>query len=305
VALIGHGTESIPPRGWGATERVIWNLHKDHDRHGFDSRIINTTDPRAIVRQLGAFEPDLIHLHAEGLIEALAPYVRARPTPVALTSHDAGLTRSLPPAVERAAPHVDAFFALSPAIRETLAGRGFAPVFYVPNGVDTDRFRPLAKWPNTVLAVGSNRPRKRLPDIAQFFLARPDYQLTICGPETHRADAKHPAIPRGPNITLRGNLEEAELARVFGESEYFVHLSRHEACPLVVREAMAAGCKVWASPVSAQDVKNVARSWEEAVSDPQLGERARREAVERLDWSVIVARTVEVYREIDARWRSR
>ena len=103
-------------------------------------------------------------------------------------------------------------------------------------------------------------------------------------------------------VTL-GNVSQDEVARRLGESEFFVHLSRSEASSLAVREAMAAGCRVWTAPYNAQDLENVALFWEEAVRDTELGARARQEAVERLAWSAVVARTVEVYQEVLSRRR--
>jgi hypothetical protein len=111
-----------------------------------------------------------------------------------------------------------------------------------------------------------------------------------------------PLIPTGPNIRILDNTPEDDVARLLGESAYFVHLCSQEACPLVVREAMACACRVWTVPENAQDLKNVALSWEDALADEELGTRAAREARESFDWSTIVAQHAQVYAETMAQW---
>ena len=128
---------------------------------------------------------------------------------------------------------------------------------------------------------------------------------TLCGPEMQaRRGRGWPVIPTGPNINILGNLAESEVARLLGESEYFVHLCELEASALVVREAMACACRVWTVPQNAQDLKNVALSWEEAGTDAEVGMRAAREARESFDWSCIAAQHARVYAETLARWRA-
>lgn len=304
VAFVAHGGIRIPPKRWGATERVIWNLHKDCQKHGFDSTVVNTKDPGEIVRRLGEYRPNLVHLHAEGLIAPCRAYCSTQPTPLLMTSHTAwphANGEAMPAMLAEPATQCDTIVALSPSLRERFLQHGCTSVCYIPNGVDTSLFRPLAKKPHSVLAVGRNAPRKRLPEIARFFLEKPQFQLTICGPGADDPPEPRLQIPKARHITLLGNQTEAQIARLAGQSEYFVHLCEVEASALVVREAMACGCKVWTAPYNAQDLKNVSLTWEGAISDPELGRRAAQEAVDELDWSHIVRRHVELYRATLAR----
>jgi glycosyltransferase involved in cell wall biosynthesis len=304
VALIGPGTLSIPPQGWGATERVVWNIHQRARDAGFETVIVNTKDPDEISEQCARFAPDLIHLHYDLRLRHCLPYLIAHPTPLVTTCHDPRLPTELPPEVAPSIDLADAVIALSPTILERLRSRRDA-VHYVPNGVDTGVFRPLAKKPNTVAGVGKNTARKKFVEIAKFFAARPEYQLTLCGPDMRaRPGGRWPVIPTAPNVTLLDNQPESAVARLLGESQFFVHLCDVEASTLVVREAMACGCAVWTVPVNAQDVRNVALSWDQAVTDRDLGARAAREAMETFDWSIIVRRHAEVYAQTLERWRA-
>lgn len=304
IALIGPGTLAIPPSGWGAVERVIWNLHQQSGGAGFETIVVNSREAAEIGARCTAFRPDVLHLHAYGVLPATLPYLTSRPTPLVATIHDARLGRRVRPEVAPLVDVADAVIALSPAIEKVLRGCRDDGVFYVPNGVDTRLFRPLPKVPRSVAAVGNNTARKRFADVARHFAERPEYDLTLCGPHMRdRSGGARPTIPTAPNITLLDHISEEGVARLLGESEFFVHLSHSEACALVVREAMACGCRVWTLPAHAQDLRNVAHSWEEAVADADLGGRAAAEARETFDWSHIAQRHAQVYAETLARWR--
>lgn len=305
VALIGTGTLSIPPQGWGAIQRGIWNHHQRSRGAGYESLVVNSRDARMIGRECERFAPDVVHLHDHNGLAACLPYLIAHPTPLVTTSHDFRLSARIPEEVAPLIDLADATIALSPSIRERIGARRRHGVHYVPNGVDTRLFRPLAKRRGSVLGVGNNRPRKRFAEIARFFLDRPEYRLTLCGPNMDvPRGRRHPVIPTGPNVTLLGNQPETEVARLLGEAEYFVHLCEQEASALVVREAMSCGCRVWTVPLNAQGLTNVARSWEGAVADADLGNHAAAEARESFDWSHIVGRHAEVYAQTVDEWKS-
>ena len=304
VALVGPGTVSIPPPGWGATERVIWNIHQHGRDAGFDSLVVNSKRARAVVAALTEFQPDVIHLHADWRFPACLWYLLRCPTPLVMTSHNPRLGSAIPREVAPSIEAADTVIALNPAIEQRLRAVRGDRVRYIPNGVDSRVFRPLAKKPGTVAAVGKNRRRKRFVQIARFFLERPEYHLTLCGPGMRaRPGERGPVIPTGPNITLLEEQPEGEVARLLGESEYFVHLCEEEASPLVVREAMAAACRVWTVEPNAQDVTNVALVWDDAISDPELGQRAAREARDSFDWSIITSRHAETYEQTLDGWR--
>jgi glycosyltransferase involved in cell wall biosynthesis len=244
-------------------------------------------------------------LHAFKRLNQCLPYLVASPTPLVTTCHDARATSFIPAEIAPSIELADAVIALSPAIERVLLAAGGTRVYYIPNGVDTQLFCPLKKRPNTVAAIGRNTPRKRMVDVARFFLERPEYELTLCGPRMKAGpDEGRPVIPLGSNITVLDNQPEHQVARLLGESEYFVHLAREEACALVVREAMASGCRVWTIPPNDQDLTNVALSWKDAVADPGLGTRAAAEAAHRFDWLVIARRHAMVFAETLGRWRA-
>lgn len=304
VAFVAHGSIPVPPPAWGATERVIWNLHKDCRQYGFESVVINTKQPDEIYQQLDAYQPDIVHLHAEGLTEPCHAFARTHAVPLVLTSHTAWVHtkgQAMPEALVEPVQACDVLIALSPSLQAAFQRQGCRSVQYIPNGVDASVFKPLAKTPKTVLAVGRNTKRKKLPEIARFFQAWPQFQLTICGPRTQ--DPREPSlvIPTAPNISVLGDQPQSMIAELAGRSEFFVHLCEVEACALVVREAMACGCKVWTAAYNAQGLKNVALSWEAALADRDLGRRAALEAAQSLHWPFIVEQHASLYRAVLSR----
>lgn len=305
VALLCDGSIPIPPPGWGAVQRDVWNLHSSLQKHGFDSLILNVKSEDELHQLCQDFKPHLINVHTDGAdtLIKLLPYLKAFPTPVVSTTHHSGLSIGIPTYAALNARLADVIIAVSPSIRERFLRAGYRNVHFIPNGVNLSVFKPLPKKPNSVIGVGQNIPRKRWAELARFFLDKPNYHLTLCGPNMDSLASNVPVIPRAANITTIGNLSESETARLMGESEYLAHLCEIEACCLVIREGMASGCKVWTVPSNAQDLSNVAFSWKAAVEDADLGVRAAQEAVDRLGWERVTEKTAELFRLTLAAWK--
>lgn len=138
----------------------------------------------------------------------------------------------------------DATVAVSPATRR------WTPWVrqVIPNGVDTDRFRPdpskTADVP-TVLFVGTWRNRKRGRDLAEAFQrdvlpVLPDARLEmVC------RDA--PADP-GPGIVVLGELSDAQIVDAYQRAWVFCLPSDYEGFGIPYAEAMACGLPVVATP---------------------------------------------------------
>src|SRR5262245_46221017 len=120
VAFIGPGTLTIPPNGWGAIERVIWNLQQHGLAAGFESTIVNHRTEGEIRAECERFVPDIIHLHAHWRLKECLPYLKDRPTPLVTTCHDFKLGELLPSTVAPIIEQSTAVIALSPAIASRL-----------------------------------------------------------------------------------------------------------------------------------------------------------------------------------------
>ena len=60
ISIIGPGLMSIPPKGWGAVETLIWDMRNALIELGHEVDIINLRDPVEIIKQVNSFRPDFV-----------------------------------------------------------------------------------------------------------------------------------------------------------------------------------------------------------------------------------------------------
>jgi len=124
---------------------------------------------------------------------------------------------------------------------------------FLPNVVDTERFRPGSRRRNgtmTLLAAGRLVPGKRfdrfLSLVARLRRAPVKALLVGDGPERPVLERRAASLRLGPDrVEFRRG---ADLARVYGEADVFVLTSDHEGTPNVLLEAMASGLAVVSTP---------------------------------------------------------
>jgi len=213
------------------------------------------------------------------------------------------------------------------AMRES--GRGAEATFSVPNGVDTERFRPggeLAAVPE-ILYVGSFR---HLPNLIGFQALRdevmprvwardPRVRLrVVAGPEHEECWDGRVGDER---ITVHGFVEDL---RPLYERAWAVPVSLAVSAGtnIKVLEAMACGKAIVSTPAGCAglgledggellvrgDWGEFADALSAALQDREirrgLGERARRAAEERFSWQAIAGRAWESYLRVSGRARA-
>lgn len=155
-------------------------------------------------------------------------------------------------AVERIAlAGADHIICATPAQRETL-GRRYGPdkIVWLPNYVDTDRFRPRdaeAERPDPyLLFVGRLDRQKNLTALLQG-LARArargfDRPLRIVGDGRQRARLQTLAQELALPVVFEGVVPNEALPARYAQAFAFVLPSRYEGLPKVLLEAMSSGC---------------------------------------------------------------
>lgn len=135
--------------------------------------------------------------------------------------------------------------AASGPIREAARSLGF-DVACVPLGVDPTVFEPAAgarsPGPPRLLFVGSlnavKDPETLLRAFERILREEPAARLTVAGVDT--TGGRIPAL-FGDRVTYLGHVRPTRIAELLRETDLLLVTSRHEAGPLVVLEAAAAG----------------------------------------------------------------
>jgi glycosyltransferase involved in cell wall biosynthesis len=253
----GAGTEGIsllPMRTWNGAE----------DRLGVPYPIWSAG---SLARLAAAVRvADVVHLHDALYFGNAAAYRLSRRyrKPVAVTQHigdvpyNSPLLRGLLWAANRTvARHLlggaDQTIFIAPRVRDYFARfvPFRAPPRFIPNGVDTARFRPPADaaeraagraalgWPAdrpVLLFVGRFVEKKGLHVLRGAAERLPDCDFVFAG-----WGPIDPSSWGRPNVRLAGSLPSERLAELFRAADLLVLPSVGEGFPLVVQEAMACG----------------------------------------------------------------
>lgn len=222
---------------------------------------------RALGKALRQFEPDFISAHfgyPTGLwLSQLKPVPR-----YLLTCHGRELWKSewgyrsvykidnlLAEALNKSAGAV----AISSQAKELMQEMGVesSKIVCIPNGVDIDRFQTkvavdfrkrldIPRDAIVILSVGQEHPQKGYDTGLRAFakvavrFSRAHYVILGKGVEKWQGLAKELGI--GERMRLCAGLYGDELVGAYQQSDIFFSPSWYELCPLVVLEAMAAGC---------------------------------------------------------------
>lgn len=194
----------------------------------------------------------------------------------------------------------------------------------IPNGVETDRFRPIDRPANpkiTVLFIGRlirrkgfQRVIKALPRLGE--LAKQPFEIEVVGSGAFQQTLDDLAQERGVSDLIRyvGTVPYDRLEKSYQEADIFVLTSLYEGMPAVILEAMGCGLPIVASDVGGNneivkegengflipgdDGEKLARDLATLINDPELrrrlGKRSRTMAL-NYDWGTIMAEYNKLY----------
>ena len=236
ISIIGPGLMSIPPKGWGAVETLIWDMHNALIALGHEVDIVNVKDPREIIKKVNQFRPDFVHIHYDDWV-GLYNYIQY---PCACTSHFGYLERE-----EMFGGYVNianAFAQIKPRI--FCLSEGIKKVYNVLMDIPKDRLYVSPNGVNCSAFSSTDAPHHAERSI---YLAKIDYRkrqhlfqsidsLYYAGNiADERFDKDKNYLGEWSKEFLYNNLTE------YGN---LVLLSDGEAHPLVCMEAFAAGLGV-------------------------------------------------------------
>ena len=261
--------------------------------------------------------PFVVRLHGASSVLA---HVRAKPAP--------RLLRFLE---RRMAAQASALVAVSAWAKEKSAevfGIEPARIEVIPNGVDTDRFRPGAGARcEEVVFAGTLRADKGVPELLQaleiVLRHRPAATATLAGgpdawrdlPSRIRASIERLHMAAPDRLRLLGRVSQEALVDLYRRAGVCVFPSRAEAFGLACVEAMSCGAAVIASPLGAgaevvedersglltdpRDPVRLADAILRVLRQPDLGrnlgDAARRRVMEKYSIQLTAERTLEFY----------
>jgi len=283
-------------------------------------------------------------VHAQGLAAPMLPLwaLRTSRAPVTVGTYHTYFTgdgalayRVFYLYVQNALRRLDRTIAVSEPCVESIAPL-FPGVFEViPNGVDTDLFRPLREdeprpaGPPRILFCGRLEPRNALGTLldagARLAAGGRDFVLDVVGDGPLRLHYQRSAERLGvaDRVVWHGTLREAR-ARLYREAAIFAAPCTLASFGVILLEAMASGTPVVCADnvgfrevlrdgapgrfTRPDDPADLASGLAEVLDDAALraewGERGRRVVVERYAWPIIARRVQAVYEEVLAEKRA-
>jgi glycosyltransferase involved in cell wall biosynthesis len=214
----------------------------------------------------------------------------------------------------------DRIVAPSDSIRQLLKKSiGGISVNHIPNGFAEDRFQPLVKE-KRILLCSRLVERKGI----HYFLEAvkniqlPEWEIDIVGDGPQYDRLAKIALQSKAKVNMLGWIgnDDLLLAELYGKAMIFVFPSEWENSPMVLLEAMGAGCAVITSDIAGNPEiiaetgilvtpcdaaalqKAVIKLTEETSLCAELGDRALRRAKSEYSWSVIAAKYLEILKQL-------
>jgi glycosyltransferase involved in cell wall biosynthesis len=214
-----------------------------------------------IRRTAREFSPDILHSHHLWLVSSVARRILPD-IPMVTSCHSTDLRQFVqcPHLRQRVLPHclnIDRILALShdqrDQIRELydvksermdIVGGGYDDTLFIPG-------KKAQAPPINLLYAGKLSLAKGVDWLLRTFTGLPDPGLHLhlagsgSGEETRQC--LHLAEQCSGRVTVHGRMNQQELARLMGNCHIFVLPSFYEGLPLVLLEALAAGCRIIAT----------------------------------------------------------
>ena len=332
IVLVGAGMIPIPPPGYGAVEKHIWNLAQALEARGHEVSIVNdvfgpeSKDEYRFAfwarKQVAKVPHDVLHLHTPGVATIFGAIGPRRWVYTTHSRHWAGaqgLGERIGFALERRAVEAAAE---AIAVSRFVAQQIECPTHVVPNGVDVERYAPLpaARTGRVVVGLGEVAEHKQW-HVAAEAVADLDAQLRIIGPIRDVAYAKRVETLGQGKTLLLGALDEPDLVRELGGADVMAHPSVSESFGMAVVEGMSCGLPVVTSDLLSFLVKHGQEGYliptqgearvtklrehlqlllQDVALRARMGAMARETAARDYSWASVAERVERVYRKVVA-----
>lgn len=287
ILLIGPAEPAldIPPKGWGAIEKILWRHTLGFEKAGHSVVLFNQRSNEQLLSLIREQSFTIIHAYHHWPLPALE--TQAQPYIYTCNAAEWKQQWSAYGAHFRRVPWG------MPC--EAMADRVLSPLVYpVFNGADPALFSPVEgeeQKPYSAAIVGQNIPRKRHRQVVDLLADRDSYHLTIIGPGNEEFEGL-------PRVRVLPDSPEPIVAAVLRQTDFFFQLSEEEVDSLAVKEAAMAGCRLVLSDYNAR-VLGGHCSWTDYEHFEQCPESyralARAHALEHYSWDRVIEHTLAGY----------
>ena len=307
VININPGLLPIPPNGWGAVEKIIWDYHLQLKTLGVQSEIKYLNDVRYD-------ESMVVHVH----VANLANMLHDKGIPYIYTIHDhhaylygkeSGLFKENLKAIE------NSIFSLSPC-KFLISYFGSKKLRYFSHAVNTNIFVSNGKNRSGLLCVANNgyaydqtKDRKGFKIAIQAAMEL-NTPITIAGPSNNKKffETLEPDINNYEKLTKIFDLDEKSLVELYNNHLMFLHFSELEAGHpnLTLLEAMACGLPIvgtFEEPkyngmyVTSRDVSEAVRGINDVLLNYDAYQAAALKKAKNNSYSTRVKDLVKLYTE--------
>jgi len=228
------------------------------------NHFIPLPSPQTTSNILHQISPHLLHLHDPSPLSlSTLPFAKKHHLPLIITHHftselvfssfklTRNLTTSSSPTILKALiplyNRFDTIIVPSQTILHQLQPLLKTTTVHIPNGVDTQHFKPQNTTPNTdLIYIGRFDPEKNLPLLIQTFQGistQLPLTLTLVGSGTQTTTLKTMAKSNS-HISFVSQQPHSQLPQIYRSTRIFVTPSTSENNPLSVLEALACGLPV-------------------------------------------------------------
>jgi hypothetical protein len=258
VLLIGTGIGTWPNNGWGACENLVADFSWALEQVGAEVRVVHEAEPhRTIEKIIQEFQPDILHCEYDDHLLALLPSLQRYPhIKTLLTMHYAMISQ--PYKLVQDGYMSKFLFACDMAKKAglTLAvlSKEMANAFVDLGGVPPEKIWIFPNGTRTDLIECSEAPvyKDRAICLGKIEVRKNQAKLQVCPLIDFAGPISDDSFQQ--TSSYKGHWTREQMYKRLTEYPCLVLLSKAEGHPLVIGEALAAGCAILCNEVSAANL---------------------------------------------------